>query len=79
MVEIFTRLVQQVRSVDIRWIPAHSGITGNEEANRLVKEALGNLPAETDAATSETRCKVKYIFAALTRYIRQRYEEAVEP
>ena len=78
VVDTFTRLVRRARSVEIRWIPAHSGITGNEEADRLAKEALRKLPAETTTDPSTIKDGLKYTFAALNRFVRQRCEEAVE-
>ena len=77
-VEIFTRLARQARSVEIRWIPAHAGIMGNEDADRLAKDAFRNFSAKIDAATSEKRCEVKYKFAALTRLVRQKCGKAVK-
>lgn len=77
-VETFTGLVRRVRSVEIRWIPAHSGITGNEKADRLAKEALRNRSAEIATDLSKTRDGIKYTFAALTRFAMQRCGEVVE-
>ena len=51
-VEVFTRLARQAISVEIRWIPAHAGIMGNEDADRLAKIALRNLPDETETSPS---------------------------
>lgn len=76
-VEIFTRLARQAISVEIRLIPAHAGIMGNEDADRLAKEALTNLTNETDTSPSEMRGRPKYTFAALTRVVRQRCEDSV--
>ena len=44
--------------VTIRWVPAHSGATGNEVADRYAKSAttgeepVEDIPAECDAETS---------------------------
>ena len=40
IVDRFVLDCQRHRSVEIRWIPGHSGIEGNEKADELAKSAL---------------------------------------
>ena len=45
-IEICSRLVGRDNEVTIFWVPAHVSIPGNEEADRLVKEAAGAGPRQ---------------------------------
>ena len=46
-IEVCSRIVANGNSVTIRWVPAHSGATGNEVADRYAKSAaIGEEPVE---------------------------------
>ena len=42
IIEVASRLVASGNEVAIYWVPAHSGVTGNEKADEMAKEAAGN-------------------------------------
>ena len=77
MVDKFSSLRRNKR-VEIRWIPGHVGIQGNEEADKLAKSALGapNNRSLTSAAPSGEDQDLT--FAALGRLVKERSQELVE-
>nr|CCA28121.1 hypothetical protein SS1G_12417 [Albugo laibachii Nc14] len=78
---IVDKYIAQTRvhpAVETRWIPGHTGITGNEAADKLAKAALKELPPETSTESPETRSGHRYTFAAVSRFVKERCEKAVE-
>ncbi|KAI0994090.1 hypothetical protein K3495_g14093, partial [Podosphaera aphanis] len=71
VVDKFVAQLQQCQSVEIRWIPGHSGIIGNEEADKLAKGALRNLPAGPIQEPSEDREEHKFTFSAVARFVKE--------
>ena len=46
-IEVCSRILARDNDVTIRWVPAHSGATGNEVADRYAKSAAtGDAPVE---------------------------------
>ena len=70
MVDKFTTQTDQFLSVEVRWIPGHSGITVNEQADKLAEASLRDL---LDLSGEQ-----KYTFAALKRLVREQAVEAME-
>ena len=67
------------QSVEIRWIPGHSGMAGNERADKLAKAALRNLPDERTNTTHSTEVnrRIRFTFAPINRFVRERADELV--
>lgn len=51
------KLVQKGHSISIRWVPGHSGIEGNERADKAAKEAAMRVRVRTAKWTSLTHVK----------------------
>nr|ABW72071.1 TE2 [Blumeria hordei] len=70
VVDKFMSQTGQFLSVEVRWIPRHSGITGNKQVDKLAKAALRGL--------LNLRVEQIYTFAALNWLVREQAGEAVE-
>ncbi|KAI0997741.1 hypothetical protein K3495_g10448 [Podosphaera aphanis] len=70
---------QRNQAVEIRWIPGHSGIVGNEKVDKMAKAALKDLPDDATNATHSTEVNrsLKYTFASLNRFARERADDLV--
>ena len=42
IIEVASRLAASGNEVAIYWVPAHAGVTGNEKADEMAKEAAGS-------------------------------------
>lgn len=78
IVDKFIALIRSHPAVETQWIPGHTGITGNEAADKLAKAALNELPPEISTESPETRSGHRYTFAAVSRLVKERCEKAVE-
>lgn len=79
LVEKFMEKIKNHQNIEIRWIPSHSKILGNEIADRLAKAALRDHPAEL--STEDVflkRSGTKFTFAALNRFIIEHVNEKSE-
>ena len=59
-------------TIEVRWIPRHSGINGNEKADMLAKRALATNTRNRNSATSEHVCSEHqniFTLAALKRQV----------
>lgn len=70
VVDKFTTLAGRLLSVEVPWIPGHSGIIRNEQADKLAKVALRDLP--------DLKVEQKYTFAALNQLVLEQAEDAAE-
>ena len=77
MVDKFSSLRHNKR-VEIRWIPGHVGIQGNEEADKLAKSALGAPNNRSLTSAAPILEDQDLTFAALGRWVKQRSQELVE-
>ncbi len=79
IVDRFVLDCQRHQAVEIRWIPGHSGIEGNEKADKIAKAALKDLPDDATNATHSTEVNrsLKYTFASLNRFARERADDLV--
>ncbi|KAI1005671.1 hypothetical protein K3495_g2547 [Podosphaera aphanis] len=78
VVDKFVAQLQRCHSVEIRWIPGHSGVIENEEADKLAKGALRNHPAGPIQEPAEDREEHKFTFSAVARFVKEQVEGAVE-
>ena len=77
----FKQLCSPHPTVEVRWIPGHSGIYGNEKADKLAKRALATITRDRNPPTSEDICSEHqniFTFAALKRQVTISTQKLVE-
>lgn len=57
--KILKDLIEQHRTVTFLWIPSHTGIFGNEQADNLAKMSIQKPVSSTKFVISDLKCKVK--------------------
>ncbi|GFF61803.1 probable RNA-directed DNA polymerase from transposon X-element [Aspergillus udagawae] len=61
--------------IQIRWIPAHVGVAGNEAADEAAKEAAARGEAEVELSSAEPEQPLIRLAAAAKRAVRQRIQQ----
>ena len=66
-IEVCSRIINKDNSVTIRWVPAHSGATGNEVADQYARSAAtGEEPVEAIPEGYETETSLSHMTRVAT-------------
>ena len=70
-------LKSQNVTVELNWTPSHAEITGNKKADKLTKEAPGNMPEQGTKIFQYCTCaggQVTYIFHLSCKHMHLSFE-----